>query len=99
MNVIAFDDINAAQLRKLAHTRAAVRGEPRTPTLGRVGLAANFDRLCGTQYRLDLLVSERLRFAHSDFLRHLHAPASERVTPERKSVAVAARDTASRRGS
>src|SRR5271170_6701910 len=79
MNAIAFDDVNAAQLRKLAHTRPAVRRKPWTPTPGRIAFAARLDRQCGTQYCVDLIISERLRFAHLDFLWHLNAPAHERV--------------------
>ena len=61
MNAAAFDDINTAQLRKLAHACTAVRGEPWTPALGCVSFAANFDRQCGTQYCLDLALGEGFR--------------------------------------
>jgi hypothetical protein len=80
MDAITFDDINAAQLRKLAHARTAVCREPRTPTLGRITFGARQDCQCGTQYRVDFIVGERLRFASLAFLGHLHAPTDEGVT-------------------
>src|SRR5664279_4366983 len=67
-HALPFNDIDAAQLRKLAHARATVRREPWTPALGSGAFAARLDRQCGTQYRADFIVSEGLRFARLSFL-------------------------------
>jgi hypothetical protein len=79
MDTILLNDVDTTQLRKFTHTRTAIRCEPWAPTLGRVALAAHFDRQCRVQYRFHFVVSERLRLTHPDFLWHLHAPADKWV--------------------
>ena len=55
------NDVCTAQLRQFAHTRAAVRRKPWTPTPSGIALAAHFDRECRAQDRFDFVVSDAYR--------------------------------------
>ena len=61
MDSILLNDVCTAQLRQFAHTRAAVRRKPWTPTPSGIALAAHFDRECRAQDRFDFVVSDAYR--------------------------------------
>ncbi len=79
INAITFHDVGTPQLRDLTHASATVGSKPRTPTIRRISFAVHFNGQRSTQDHLYLIFGERLGFASTDPLRHLHPPAGERI--------------------